>query len=73
MGALGHIHWDEPGRLDALLAKIDPSVALVLDKALNGGELDFVKALPWRALEGTSWKRSFSQPMKCAANGSAKS
>jgi 7,8-didemethyl-8-hydroxy-5-deazariboflavin synthase CofH subunit len=45
MSALRHIHWDEPGRLDTLLAKIEPSVALVLDKALNGGELDFDEGL----------------------------
>ena len=35
------IHWSEPGRLDALLTKIDPAVASVLDRALNGEELDF--------------------------------
>ena len=45
MSALGHIHWDEPGRLDTLLANIDPSVALVLNKALKGGELDFDEGL----------------------------
>ena len=45
MSALGHIHWDEPGRLDTLLPKIDPAVALVLTKALNGGELEFDEGL----------------------------
>jgi FO synthase len=41
MSALQEIQWDEPGRLDALLPEIDPAVARVLDKALDGGELDF--------------------------------
>ena len=45
MSALNDIHWDEPGRLDVLLTKIDPAVALLLDKALEGGELDFDEGL----------------------------
>lgn len=45
MSALGQIHWEEPGRLDTLLTKIDPAVASVLDKSLNGGELDFEQGL----------------------------
>ena len=40
MNAVSDIHWDEPGRLDTLLTKIDPAIALLLNKALNGGELD---------------------------------
>jgi 7,8-didemethyl-8-hydroxy-5-deazariboflavin synthase CofH subunit len=35
------MHWNESGRLDALLSKIDSAVARVLDRALNGEELDF--------------------------------
>jgi len=45
MSAVNDIHWDDPGRLDALLSKIDPAVALVLSKSLNGGELDFNEGL----------------------------
>lgn len=39
------IHWNEPGRLDALLPNIDPAVAGVLDRALSGDELDFEDGL----------------------------
>lgn len=45
MSAFGDIHWDEPDRLDTLLTKIDPAAALILNKALNGGELDFDEGL----------------------------
>jgi 7,8-didemethyl-8-hydroxy-5-deazariboflavin synthase CofH subunit len=45
MSALDDIQWDEPGRLDTLLAKIDPRVALVLTKALHGYELEFGEGL----------------------------
>jgi FO synthase len=45
MSALDDIQWDEPGRLDTLLAKIDPQVALVLTKALHGYELEFGEGL----------------------------
>lgn len=45
MSALGDIQWDEPGRLETLLARIDPAVALILNKALDGGELDFDEGL----------------------------
>ena len=38
---LNDILWDEPGRLESLLARIDPAVALVLKKALQGSELDY--------------------------------
>jgi FO synthase len=41
MSARIEIHWSEPGRLDALLTQIDPAVAGVLGRALNGEELDF--------------------------------
>lgn len=41
MSTLNDIRWDEPGELDALMPKIDPSVARALDRALNGSELDF--------------------------------
>ena len=39
--ALGAIQWETPGRLDALLAEIDRAVAVALDRALCGRELDF--------------------------------
>jgi 5-amino-6-(D-ribitylamino)uracil---L-tyrosine 4-hydroxyphenyl transferase len=39
------IQWDKPSRLDALLAKINPPVARVLDRALNGEELAFEDGL----------------------------
>ena len=45
MSAVNDIHWDEPGRLDTLLTKIDPAIALLLTKALTGGELDFDEGL----------------------------
>src|SRR5258706_10661584 len=45
MSAVNDIHWDEPGRLDTLLTKIDPAIALLLNKALTGGELDFDEGL----------------------------
>jgi 7,8-didemethyl-8-hydroxy-5-deazariboflavin synthase CofH subunit len=45
MSALDDIQWDEPGRLDTLLAKIDPEVALALTKALHGDELEFDEGL----------------------------
>jgi 7,8-didemethyl-8-hydroxy-5-deazariboflavin synthase CofH subunit len=35
------IQWDDAGRLDALLPKIDARVSRSLDRALNGQELDF--------------------------------
>jgi 7,8-didemethyl-8-hydroxy-5-deazariboflavin synthase CofH subunit len=45
MSAVNDIHWDEPGRLDTLLTKIDPAIVLLLNKALSGGELDFDEGL----------------------------
>jgi FO synthase len=41
MTTLNEIEWDDPGRLDTLLPQIDASVARALDRALDGGELDF--------------------------------
>lgn len=41
MIAINRIHWDEPGRLDVLLPRIDPNVTRVLNTALDGGELGF--------------------------------
>jgi FO synthase len=41
MNALNEIHWDDRGRLEGLLPRIDPAVARVLDRALKGEELDF--------------------------------
>jgi len=35
------IQWDDAGRLDALLPKIDARVSNALDRALDGRELDF--------------------------------
>ena len=45
MNLLNEILWDEPGRLDTLLTRIDPAVALLLNKARNGGELNFDEGL----------------------------
>lgn len=45
MTSLNEISWGEPGRLDTLLIGIDPVVARLLDKALDGGELDFDEGL----------------------------
>lgn len=45
MKAVNGIHWDDPGRIDTLLPRIDPSVARVLSNALNGGQLDFDEGL----------------------------
>jgi len=39
------IQWDAPGRLEALLAQIDPAVACTLEGALGGRELDFNEGL----------------------------
>jgi len=41
MNALDRIGWDDPGRLAALMGRIDSSVAQTLDRAIRGGELDF--------------------------------
>ena len=41
MSLLDDILWDEPGRLETLLVRIDPTVARALNKALVGGELDY--------------------------------
>jgi 7,8-didemethyl-8-hydroxy-5-deazariboflavin synthase CofH subunit len=41
MSALNEIEWDQAGRLEGLLPRIDPAVARVLDRALKGQELDF--------------------------------
>src|SRR6185503_1615913 len=41
MSILNDILWDEPDRLEALLSRIDPAVARVLDEALQGRELGF--------------------------------
>ncbi|MEK6406762.1 MAG: 5-amino-6-(D-ribitylamino)uracil--L-tyrosine 4-hydroxyphenyl transferase CofH [Acidobacteriota bacterium] len=41
MTSLNDIQWDAPGRLDNLLAKIDPAVTRVLEAALNGEDLGF--------------------------------
>ena len=45
MSALDDIQWDEPSRLDTLLAEIAPQVAQILTKALQGGELEFAEGL----------------------------
>jgi 7,8-didemethyl-8-hydroxy-5-deazariboflavin synthase CofH subunit len=36
-----HIGWDEPGRLDQLMGAIARDLAVTLERALNGAELDF--------------------------------
>ena len=45
MSILQDIQWDSPGRLDCLLTVIDPAVTTLLEKALDGGELDFDEGL----------------------------
>ena len=45
MSALNEIQWDTPGRLEGLLAQIDPQIARALESALTGGELDFEDGL----------------------------
>lgn len=45
MSILNDILWDEPDRLEALLSRIDPAVARVLDEALQGKELGFDEGL----------------------------
>jgi 7,8-didemethyl-8-hydroxy-5-deazariboflavin synthase CofH subunit len=45
MSVLSDILWDEPGRLDALLTKIDPAVSRAIDRALKGDELGFDEGL----------------------------
>jgi FO synthase len=52
MSVLNDILWDEPGRLDSLLSRIDPAVALVLSKALSGGELDYGDGLKLACVRG---------------------
>src|SRR5437667_9470482 len=41
MKVLSDILWDESGRLDTLLPKIDSAVAKAIDRALKGEELGF--------------------------------
>jgi FO synthase len=41
MSAIENIQWDDPSRLDTLLARIDPEVAQILTRALHGGELEY--------------------------------
>ena len=55
MSAVNDIHWDEPGRLDTLLTKIDPAIALLLNKALTGGELDFDEGLALARTRGNDF------------------
>ena len=38
---LNEIRWDDAGRLDALLARIDARLSRALDRAIDGRELDF--------------------------------
>ncbi|MEK6320160.1 MAG: 5-amino-6-(D-ribitylamino)uracil--L-tyrosine 4-hydroxyphenyl transferase CofH [Acidobacteriota bacterium] len=45
MTSLNDIQWDEPGRLDTLLSKIDPAVARVLNSTLKAEELGFDEGL----------------------------
>lgn len=45
MKTLSEIHWDEPGRLEALLDRIDPIIARTLEKALGGEEIGFEEGL----------------------------
>ena len=41
MNALDRIGWDQPGRLAALMTRIDARVAHALERAIGGVELDF--------------------------------
>jgi len=52
MSVLNDILWDESGRLDTLLTKIEPAAARVLDRALNGEELSFEDGLLLGRTEG---------------------
>jgi FO synthase len=52
MSAVNTIRCDEPYRLDALLPKIDPAIARILDSALNGKELGFDDGLRLARTEG---------------------
>jgi FO synthase len=45
MSVLQDIQWVSPGRLDFLLGMIDPAVARLLNKAVEGEELDFDEGL----------------------------
>ena len=45
MTTLNEIHWDEPGRLEALLARIDSKVARTIEKAIEGQEIGFDEGL----------------------------
>ncbi len=52
MSALREILWDEPGRLDSLLTKINPGVTALLHKSLDGGELGFDEGLTLARVRG---------------------
>ena len=41
MNALDRIGWDDPGRLAALMTRIDTAVRRALERAISGGELGF--------------------------------
>ena len=45
MNALDRIGWDEPGRLAALISRIDATVARALEQAIGGVELGFEEGL----------------------------
>ncbi|HKP86678.1 MAG TPA: 5-amino-6-(D-ribitylamino)uracil--L-tyrosine 4-hydroxyphenyl transferase CofH [Blastocatellia bacterium] len=45
MNALEEIQWETPGRLGALLGKVDPGVRRTLEGALEGRELNFEEGL----------------------------
>jgi len=45
MSVLSDILWDEPGRLDMLLTRIDPAVSRAIDRALKGEDLGFDEGL----------------------------
>lgn len=45
MNALDRIGWDEPGRLAALMTRIDAPIRRTLERAISGGELSFEDGL----------------------------
>ena len=52
MNALNEIQWDAPGRLDALLAQIDPGVARTLDLRFEAASLTLMTGCCWREPRG---------------------
>jgi hypothetical protein len=49
--------------MDSLLTVIDPAVSTLLEKALNGGELNFNEGVTLARTRDTSSKRWFLRPI----------